>query len=122
MTTVPGGQGFNGGNPVAAANSTALDEEITNYVRAVAKVTVRPFNNFSISATYAPQFLDRDIDDFNTGFTYYDFSGGPPNQRIATEVYLKTPLLLLRTTSTLLPITIKILEIIVFRFWQDMSC
>ena len=72
------GAGFNGGNPVAAANSTALDEEITNYVRALVKATIRPFDGLSLSATYAPQFLDRDIDDFNTGFTYYDFSGGPP--------------------------------------------
>lgn len=72
------GPGFSGGNPVAAANSTALDQTLTHYVRSVIKATVRPFKNFSISATYAPQFLDRDRNDFNTGFTWYETSGAPP--------------------------------------------
>ena len=72
------GPGFSGGNPVAAANSTALDETITNYVRGVVKATIRPIDHLSISATFSPQFLDRDRNDFNTGFTWYETSGAPP--------------------------------------------
>ncbi|MBC6997073.1 TonB-dependent receptor [Cytophaga sp. FL35] len=71
------GSGFGGSNPIALANSTAEDETVSNYFRALAKVTYRPFNNFSISATYAPQFFDRDRDDFRAGYTYYEGSGGP---------------------------------------------
>lgn len=70
------GSGFGGSNPVALANSTAKDETISNYFRALAKITYRPFENFSISATYAPQFLDRDQDDFRARYTYYEGSGG----------------------------------------------
>ena len=72
------GPGFSGGNPVARTNSTALDETITNYVRTVVKATIRPFENFAVSATYSPQFLDRDRDNFSTGFTYFEGSGTPP--------------------------------------------
>ena len=71
------GSGFGGSNPIALANSSAQDETISNYFRALAKVTYRPFNNFSVSATYAPQFFDRDRDDFRAGYTYYEGSGGP---------------------------------------------
>ena len=84
------GPGFSGGNPVAAANSTALDQTLTNYVRGVVKATVRPFEGFSISATYAPQFLDRDRDDFNTGFTFYESSGAPPNNNSNGSLFKTT--------------------------------
>lgn len=72
------GSGFNGSNPVALAKSTALDQTTNNYVRALMKATYKPFNNFTISATYAPQYLDRDRDDFRAKYTYYDSSGAPP--------------------------------------------
>ncbi|MEO1010867.1 MAG: TonB-dependent receptor [Bacteroidota bacterium] len=84
------GPGFSGGNPVAAANSTALDETITNYVRALVKATYRPFNNFSISATYAPQYLDRDRDNFQTGFTYFESSGGPAINDFIPSLFKET--------------------------------
>lgn len=84
------GPGFTGGNPVAAANSSALDQTLTNYVRAVVKATIRPFPGLSLSATYAPQFLDRDVDDFNTGFTFYDTSGAPPNNNSNGSLFKTT--------------------------------
>ncbi|RKR14331.1 TonB-linked SusC/RagA family outer membrane protein [Maribacter vaceletii] len=84
------GQGFSGGNPVAYANSTALDQTITNYFRGLVKATYRPFNNFSISATYAPQYTDRDQDNFQTGFTYYEFSGGPAINRSSPSLEKET--------------------------------
>lgn len=84
------GPGFSGGNPIAAANSSARDLTTTNYVRAVVKATVRPMENLSVTATYAPQFLDRDIDDFNTGFTYYDASGAPPNNNSNGSLFKTT--------------------------------
>jgi TonB-linked SusC/RagA family outer membrane protein len=71
------GSGFSGDNPLARAKSSALDRTITNYFRGLVKATYKPFENFSISAVYAPQFTDRDRDNFLTGYTYYEFSGGP---------------------------------------------
>lgn len=89
------GSGFNGSNPVALANSTALDQTTNNYVRALVKATYRPFNNFSISATYAPQYLDTDQDDYRAKYTYYDGSGAPPQVTVGegsseSSVYKET--------------------------------
>ncbi|MCK0189957.1 TonB-dependent receptor [Arenibacter sp. F20364] len=89
------GSGFNGSNPVALANSTALDQTTNNYVRALVKATYRPFNNFSISATYAPQYLDVDQDDYRAKYTYYDGSGAPPQVTVGegsseSSVYKET--------------------------------
>ncbi len=84
------GPGFTGGNPVAAANSSALDQTTTNYVRAVMKATIRPFNDLAVSLTYSPQFLDRDVDDFNTGFTFYESSGAPPENNSNGSLFKET--------------------------------
>lgn len=71
------GPGFSGGNPVAAANSTALDQTTTNYVRGVVKAVIRPVKNVSVAVTYSPQYLDRDQDDFGTGFNFKENSDSP---------------------------------------------
>lgn len=89
------GSGFNGSNPVALANSTALDQTTNNYVRALVKATYKPFNNFSISATYAPQYVDIDRDDYRAKYTYYDGSGAPPQVTVGegsseSSVYKET--------------------------------
>lgn len=90
------GTAAGGGNPLALANSTALDERIINYFRILGKVTYRPFNNFSISATYAPQFSDIDRDDFRARYELFDFSGALPILTTGGA----DPSSLLKTTST----------------------
>lgn len=83
------GSGFSGGNPIGILRSGSLDERITNYFRGLMEVTYRPFNNFSISATYAPQFIDRDRDDFDANFFYKETSTGTPTQSIGDNGLFK---------------------------------
>lgn len=75
------GPGFSGTNPIALANSSSLLDTTTNYMRGVMKATLRPVKNLSISVTYSPQFNDRDIDNFNAPYIYYETSGGAPIPR-----------------------------------------
>lgn len=84
------GAGFGGGQPIGLANSTGLDQTISNYFRGLIKATYRPFNNFSIAATYSPQFLDRDRDNFNAQYTYYESSGATAQQSGSNSLFKET--------------------------------
>ncbi len=72
------GAGFSGGNPVALVNSGSLYDETTNYFRGLIKATYKPFENLSVAVTYAPQFVDRDRDNFDATWQYKENSSAAP--------------------------------------------
>ncbi len=84
------GAGFGGGQPIGLVNSGSLDETISGYFRGLIKATYRPFNNFSIAATYAPQFFDRDRDVFSAQYTYYESSGADPQLSGSNNLFKET--------------------------------
>ena len=81
------GPGNGTAQPIAHLNSGSLHENITNYFRGLAKATYRPFDDFSISATYSPQFFERDRENFNSQYTFYDTSGAEPRTALSNDLF-----------------------------------
>ncbi|WP_298474221.1 TonB-dependent receptor [uncultured Maribacter sp.] len=73
------GSGFNGSNAIALVNTTSLDENITNYFRGVIKATYKPIDELAFTASYSPQYTDRDRDAFVAGWVYKENSNAEPN-------------------------------------------
>ena len=71
------GPGWNGGNPIANVNAGGRRQRITNYFRGLVKATYTPIEDLSISVTYAPQFLDRDRNNYNATWEWKNNSSAP---------------------------------------------
>lgn len=79
------GPGWNGGNPIANINAGGRRQRTTNYFRGLLKATYTPIKDFSIAVTYAPQYLDRDRDNYNATWEWKINSNAPPEPLILNQ-------------------------------------
>ena len=79
------GPGWNGGNPIAEVNAGGQQLRTDNYFRGVVKATYRPLENLSLAVTYAPQFLDRDRNNYNGTWEWKNNSTAPIEPQVLSS-------------------------------------